>query len=281
MKTKIVISHFEGPRTAGYLSYNTLEMFYYGISLAFFKANEHYKNIEFIGNVDAWKLIEKLNLPWSKVHVLHPGIDYDETLLEHFWNYGKLVAMKIAEPPYIHIDTDVFLLKDCLPEFTDFLFQNPEHGVYQYDEVVDLVYNDTKFKSILPEYFYKNNNIENAYNCGVIGIGNKEVRDEWLDPLFVFLDKLKEVYVEHENIDYKAISWPIFIEQYSVYCYVKSSGVNVALLSNSMIDMYRAAEKLGYVHLLSNSKRLPRNEERIRARLLKEYPEQVKLISKL
>ena len=274
---KIIISHFEGPRKNSLLSYNTLKMFLSGVSLTFLTADKYYDNIEFVGDEEAWNIISKLELPWSNIKILQPDVDYNKKHLDNFWNYGKLIAMKLSTPPFIHIDTDVFLLKNCLPEFSDFLFQNAEDNSF-YKKHINKIYSNSDITNILPKYMFYNNEKYVAYNCGIVGIGNERLRDEWLEPIFKFIDLLDVKYIENND---NLINWPTFIEQYSVCCFAKQNNYNVQLLGNDYFYLENKAEAIGYVHLLGPSKRQKYIEEKLLNRLQKDFPHQSNLISKI
>lgn len=88
---------------------------------------EHYNNVELYTDSAGYQiLIELLNLPYTKVHVI-----FDDFMCpSHNWALAKIKTYSIQNKPFIHIDGDVYL-STPLPkgiESASLIAQNKEIG---------------------------------------------------------------------------------------------------------------------------------------------------------
>jgi hypothetical protein len=170
---KAIFSNWSKPQEDNeHAGYSSLEDFKIGISTAVLCAARFYE-CHFVGDAYLCNIIKQLNLPFKTIQ----EVDFAATAPEGLWNYSKLKACSMFEAPFVHLDNDVFLLKK-LPEFEDYLFQSLEsfnsHPWYHepIQNMRTLFVDPAIFR---PDY-------QEAYNCGIIGIGKNNLIKEWILP---------------------------------------------------------------------------------------------------
>jgi hypothetical protein len=238
---KAIFSNWSKPQEDNeHAGYSSLEDFKIGISTAVLCAARFYE-CHFVGDAYSCNIIKQLNLPFKTIQ----EVDFAATAPEGLWNYSKLKACSMFEAPFVHLDNDVFLLKK-LPEFEDYLFQSLESFTNHpwYDEPIQnmrrLFVDPAIFR---PDY-------QEAYNCGIIGIGKNKLIKEWILP------SLSLIETEQFKILYKArpAFYEIVVEQYTAVCAAKRHYRDVKfLLRNDFIQ--EDAVTHGFVHMISRSKR--------------------------
>jgi hypothetical protein len=76
-------------------------------------------------NTQGWKRLQDLNLEWDKVDVC---LDQYNNMTREHWPYIKMRSMFDEEPPFLHLDYDVFLETNILELIQDYkvVYQSPE-----------------------------------------------------------------------------------------------------------------------------------------------------------
>ena len=158
------------------------------------------------------------------------------------------------EAPFIHVDNDVFLLKK-LPDFEEYLFQNLEDFNTHpwYDEPIK------NMKALNVDESIFNPNHKQAYNCGIIGIGKDELINEWILPSLELVES-QAFKILHKE---KPMLYEIVVEQYTAYCCAKYHNRDVKLLLRNT-HIQEDAHKLGFIHMISKSKRNPIKMQKIK-----------------
>lgn len=170
---------------------------------------------------------------------------------EVFWAQGKFYAMQNEPLCSIHTDFDVFLKSDkCIDTLLE---------INNYDLIVQ----DTEFANG-PEYNNQKQTLlskcgintisDYAYNCGVIGFNNKELKEKYFNNYFCNKEKIRQALVD------KKISpacYDLNIEQ--EYLYKISKNYNTKTLLgiknwNKYNEYNQKAIDLGYQHLIGQSK---------------------------
>lgn len=249
---KAIFSNWHKPQHDNvHAGYNNLEDFKIGISTAILCASRFYE-CHFVGDPYSCDIVRELRLPIKSIQ----PVVFGKYAPDGLWNYSKLKACSMFEAPFVHIDNDVFLLKK-LPEFKDYLFQNVEDFKIHpwYYEPISLMKNLTINKSIFkPE-------IKAAYNCGIIGISNNNLKQEWIIPSLELIesDDFKNLYRQKGH----KILFEIIVEQFTAISSVRHYKRHVHfLLRHDHIQ--EDAKAKGYVHMISKSKRNPNRMEKIR-----------------
>jgi hypothetical protein len=95
--------------------------------LSFLLTRKNYPGIPIIlkTNTYGWNTIQDLNLSWDKVDICLD--EYNNIDKEH-WCYVKMRSMFNEEPPFLHLDYDVFLEKNILDDIKGYkvVYQSPE-----------------------------------------------------------------------------------------------------------------------------------------------------------
>ena len=162
----------------------------------------------------------------------------------------KFDVMKDMNLGDIHIDGDVFLLKDKIKDYLDFsdydvIVQCKETlknmGGYLWEE------STTAFKNCdYPKW--ANKVCRNMYNCGIVGINNPELKKIYFETYYDMLSQYSK-----KGIDLCSVP-DINIEQQFLYDLCKKNNYKVKCLLDEN-DLHGSAAKLGYSHLMGVSKR--------------------------
>lgn len=168
------------------------------------------------------------------------------------WAYGKFHALKDEPIGSIHIDGDVLLkrkglLKELDMTGYDFIVQNAEHagGLYLDTEDLMMKYGALEKNVLTTSY---------AYNCGVIGFNNSELKKKYLDFYFKHVEsivanrKLKTIMLKDK---YFCVDLPL--EQHSIANIGKSYKAKI-LLKNDINSINKVASDIGYHHLIGKEK---------------------------
>lgn len=246
----------------GFLS---IEDFLYTFSLSVNVAKNHFEEIELYTDNYGKELIEKLNLPLT----INTKLEYlNDIRLEHvYWGYAKLVAYADCNEPFIHIDNDVLLWNGIPSKFDDmdFVFQSIEtfNTNIRYKPLLDL-YNLFKIKPITV-----NPNQTYAYNCGIMVCRDLSIVKELRKLATLYLSK-ENYWVLQEEKDYHNF----FFEQYILTYLIDKKGSSVGLLfDNPDVSKCDFSGDYKYTHLWGNSKESSEIIERVKQRLLKDYPD--------
>jgi hypothetical protein len=260
MVDKAVYSFWSKPMNQNNVGFNSEEAFANCLKLSVFYSRKYFKQLEMVTDsygliiLKKWGISEyfdsiKLDFDW----VLN-GVSIQN------WALGKIWACKIQKEPFIHIDNDVILFKQLDEKIlnADCCFQNYEID-YEFYKNLLIEISDKSFK---PSYL----NINIALNCGIILFNkNFNLIDLWWEDALLCASNL--------NIDYINL----LFEQSYIYGLLINNNVNITVLTDfdeiSMKNNYISDEysnKIGYTHLISNSKRDIKNEEKIKKRLIKD-----------
>lgn len=252
-----IFSNWSKPQESNqHAGYANLEDFKIGISTAIQCAARFYE-CHFVGDAFSVEVVKELQLPLKSIQV----VNFEEKAPNGLWNYSKLKACSLFEAPFIHIDNDVFLLKK-LPEFKEYLFQNLED--FNTHPWYDQPINNMKALNVDESIF--NPTVREAYNCGIIGIGDNELIKEWINPVLELIESCDF----KEFIKSKPCFYEIVIEQFTATCSAQNFSRDVKfLLRNSHIQ--EDAKKNGYIHMISKSKRNASKMQKIRNFYLRNF----------
>ena len=121
-------------------------------------------------------------LPYDEVYIDLDAIPED---IKRFWAYGKLFATQREPLGSVHIDGDVFLRDRSLERLfrtdADLVTQSEEGGEWRTDYTYELsqaAINIEQLPNNVGLYYPL------SYNCGVVQLNNKELKDRYLDTYF-------------------------------------------------------------------------------------------------
>ena len=162
-------------------------MLYFGTSLAYIKSF----NMPIVLYTDSKGKEVFKDFPYDEIYTTLDNIPED--INPKFYAYGKFLAMQQEDLGSVHIDGDVFikskeLAEDILNFKSDLIVQSLETTYY-----VNKYYRKYDFngcKDIVEQYVPLSTSC--AYNCGVVGINNQELKDKYFKSYLDLVSKLKE-----------------------------------------------------------------------------------------
>jgi hypothetical protein len=233
-------------------------------------------------------LIEKLKLPYTRVHVVFDRLKWVNPQL---WAAGKLYAYNLQDSPFIHIDSDVYIWKkfsDRL-EHADLIAQNTEVNFSFYQELFQTICIEN-FKIPLSVWrSYLNEGAINAYNAGIIGGRKHSFFKLYCQEVFHFLKQNR-----HKLHLIPIGKFNAFYEQHMYYCISKRSEIKVEnyLETHDKNEINRILKGVGllkstpshatFVHLFGeDSKKNIIICLELEDKLLEMYPEWLKKVNQI
>jgi len=237
------------------------------LALSLEYSKKQFETVELVTNKAGYELlIKKYDLPFDTVKFFPTEFD---TLNPDFWAYAKIYAYSIQEEPFIHIDNDVIVFNKIPQEKLEapLLFQNKEyfkeHTGYTrlIDEALTFPKLDFSLFKNLPQF---------AYNCGVVGCNSLEFIVEWKKIVdeYLFNPRNKNTW---DGIKDKHSHNHLYEQFFSSSLISRDNIKAQTLLADDFyVSTYR--DKVGLVHLWGASKRDLDTMERVKQRLLHEFP---------
>jgi hypothetical protein len=229
-------------------------------TLSILYAHLWYENIEFYVDNKTYQYVNHLPI---KVFLMNFR---DNSV----WVDAKMQVIEEQYAPFIHVDGDVFLTKP-MPAFSrfqsDLLFERKECSfITNYKKQV--IFFDQYFDGIITHW---NPEIEYSYNCGVFGINDISIKDDFIKNYKL----MKSIYIDNKvEFDYYCPDYEpcIVIEQYNMTLLAEKRGTipTFILNENDYALQNIEAEKLGYIHYFGKSKYL--NSDKIEKRLKLAFP---------
>lgn len=195
------------------------------------------------------------HLPYNQIYTTLDKIPSNIPTM--IWAYGKFQALKEEPLGSIHIDGDVLLTNKKLLEAlefnnTDLIIQNIE-GCYTY--MMDQI----QFFQYCPTHFLSTNF---AYNCGIIGINNSKLKQQYLDFYFQYANKLANNTAFRKKVaNDKNLCPDLVLEQWALATLAKPYKVKKLLCGSNTIQWHDKrsnvmsdAAYLGYIHLIGKDK---------------------------
>lgn len=219
-------------------------------------------------------LIEKLQLPYTKVHVV-----LDELNIYHgsLWALPKIKTYSLQKEPFLHIDGDVFIWK----KFPEQLLK--QKLITQNLEITTKYYGKM-WKEISPHLQYTPKEMSNyisgishfACNMGIVGGKDLEFFDHYTQKSFEFVERNKSVWHKINGFNFN-----IFFEQVLFYECAKEREKKVSHLfqevskDNEYVGLasFEAIPEKWYLHLLGFYKKDFHTCKQLENYVLKHYPE--------
>ena len=170
---------------------------------------EHYDEIALYTDKQGYEvLIEKLNLPYTEVHVV-----YDDNLcLPQHWAYAKIKTYSLQTKPFLHVDGDVYISSRFSDRIlnSSLVVQNKEICTNYYRNMVKNMFSNTglRFPNRISEQI--KTGFIMSYNMGIFGGSDLPFIQKYCEEAFEFLktNHLNDVNYEQSKSDYN-----IFFEQ--------------------------------------------------------------------
>lgn len=268
MIQRAVYSLWTKPMNDTYVGFNSEKALMECFALSLHFSKKWFKEVHLVTDKKGKKLIDKYGLKFTNV-----STELEEALADvdkKNWALGKIYACKIQDKPFIHIDNDVILFKRLPDTFLsrDAAFQNTEaHTSHQF--YGDMISFDKKNYNDPPIWYtFPSNEEGQSFNCGVIAFNKIELVQEWWNEAIKYVEYLKNIG-GYRDVKYDLSS--VMFEQHFVACMCKYHGLNIGMLtdyhepSKSNYDYIddELAEKLGYTHLIAQSKRKKEVEDKV------------------
>jgi hypothetical protein len=227
-------------------------------------------------------LIEKLQLPYTKVHVVLDELNHYH---KDLWAVAKIRTFQLQTTPFIHVDGDVFVWESLIDKFnnSNLVTQNLEITTNYYREKWSAIYPNLKFMPTeMQNFHHGKSNL--ACNMGIIGGVNLDFFKSFTEKSIDFLDKNN---IEWSN--YNALNFNIFFEQVLFYELANQTNQKIDFLFpdapkdneyRGFGDFYLVPNKT-YLHLLGTYKRNPSVCKSMEVYTLKNYPESYSRLTKL
>ncbi len=220
-------------------------------------------------------LIKQLHLPYTDTIVC---LDELNCYNSNLWALAKIKTYSIMNEPFIHVDADVFTwdkFSDSLVNY-DLIAQNIETATAYYRDMWESIRPAINYMPT-PMIRYDQNIDNKAYNMGIFGGSDIAFIKEYCKASFDFVDKnIKEIN------DIKNVNFNIFFEQVLCYELASLKNKNVGTYINEDIgdnkyinfaNFEDVPHKRTYLHLLGDYKRHPFVCNRMKAYVIKFYPE--------
>ena len=274
---KIIQSFWSGQNkeikdNRGWLSY---EYHWLGWILSCNQLRKFYDEVELYTDSFGFEiLIEKLQLPYTKVHVV---LDEMDAYPKDLWAIAKLKTYQLQDEPFIHVDGDVFIWDKFPNDFVsgNLIAQNLENTTDYYREMWNKIAPHLDF--IPDEILNYHNGFSNlGCNMGIIGGNDVVFFQEYTKKSFEFINKNKETWNE-----FNLFNFNIFFEQQLFYEMAHLQHKQISYLfgevwgDNSYLgfgNFQDIPHKRFYLHLLGNFKRRLNICKFLETYVIRDYP---------
>jgi hypothetical protein len=251
-------------------------------------ARRHYaRSVLITDTAGARMLVDGIGLAFDEVDTTLDAIaDADPS----WWALGKLYAYRAQTEPFVHIDNDVFLFK-ALPqelESAPVFAQNAEHFVpgqsFYRPEAVESALSVASHAWLPPEWLWYRQNGANSRGecCGVLGGSHVDFIRHYAAQAIRMIDEpgnrraleaLPDKLVHTCLLEQYLLA--ACIEYYRAHAGSPFDDVAIRYLFSSIEEAFSSetAARLGYTHLIADSKHDLAVMARLEARVARDYPD--------
>lgn len=275
---KIIQSFWTGDRDALHSSYGWLTPMDHYLSwiLSCNQLRKQYDQVCLVTDQQGYEiLVEGLSLPYTEVKICLDTLNgYNPNL----WALAKIKAYSIQKEPFVHVDGDVFVWEpiDNSLKDKDIIVQNREITSDYYRKMWNAIRPNLKNIPTLMMPF--DQNISNgAFNMGIFGGNDIGFIKDYCKESFGFVDNNINGVNTLEDVNFN-----IFFEQVLLHEIAIEKHKNVATYINEDIgdnqylnfgNFDEVPDKRKYLHLLGSYKKQQIVSLKMRAYVLKHYPE--------
>lgn len=228
-------------------------------------------------------LIEKLQLPYAKVHVVLDELNHYH---KDLWAIPKIKAYSLQQAPFLHVDGDVFIWEPFPEKLMQagLITQNLESTTLYYKNMWDEIKPKLQYiPTEMDKYVYGINN--SACNMGIIGGHDIDFFQTYTTTAFEFVNRNKDVW---HNIN--GFNFNIFYEQLLFHEQAMIQQREVAFLIDGITednnyvgfgDFDKVPKQKTYLHLLGVYKTNRRVSKMLEAYVMKAYPQFVERLAQL
>jgi len=229
-------------------------------------------------------LINKLQLPYTKVHVVLDELNsYDVNL----WALAKIKTYSLFNESFLHVDGDVFIWKafDKNLLSKDLITQNIETTTEYYREMWNNIYQHLNYLPYPMESYHKELS-NKSYNMGIFGGNDIEFIRKYTAESFHFVETNNESAVKTNMYNFN-----MFFEQVLFYEMTKLENKKVSCLINKDIkdngydndfaNFDEVPNYRTYLHILGYLKRIQLVCIKLEIYVQKYYPEYYERVENL
>ena len=282
---KIVQSFWSGSNSALTNNYGWYSYKHHWMSwiLSCLQLIKYHKEVELYTDAYGYEiLIKKLQLPYTKVHVVLDELNHFN---KNLWAIAKVRTFQLQSEPFLHVDGDVFVWESLTDRFenSNLICQNLEITTEYYRKGWEFIHSQFEFLPVeLIEYHDGTSNF--ACNMGIIGGNNLNFFKHFTHKSLEFAIKNSTCIIGLENINFN-----IFFEQVLFYAMAKIDNQHIDFYFDKVSFDYEYKgfgefEKVPnkkYLHLLGDYKRNSTVCKAMEIYLMKYYPENFSMLSKL
>ncbi|HOR40380.1 MAG TPA: hypothetical protein PLJ82_02335 [Paludibacteraceae bacterium] len=248
-------------------------------ALSCLNAKKIYGNIELYTDTVGKKiLIDKLNLPYDRVHLVFDNNDFMDSLPNELWAISKIYTYSLQNEPFIHVDGD-FILWENLDFQKDITCQNLELNFDLYKDIYNALLkkmnqlSECEFiRCLKDDFLYK------ATNMGVFGGYNISHITQYANNVINFVKS------NINNIDLillDSIDVNCFLEQYYLYYFCEKENISINTIHPEMYDdqflnktafYFFPSDKMSFNHFLGNNKKNELINDYVKRKLNELYP---------
>jgi hypothetical protein len=256
---KIIQSFWTGQQesTQSTFGWQTPEHHWLGWILSVNQLSKYY-DVELYTDAVGYKyLIEALELPYTKVHVVLDELNHYQSNL---WALSKIKTYSLQKESFLHVDGDVFIWEP-FPENLlkqKLITQNLEVTTEYYQEMWSMIAPNLSY---LPDemLLYHNGEEQFACNMGIVGGTDLDFFQRYTKHSFEFVDKNRDNIPKDFMVNFN-----VFFEQVLFYLMAKQNNIQPSFLINEVSedngykgfgDFFKVPHKKTYLHLLGHYKR--------------------------
>jgi hypothetical protein len=282
---KIVQSFWSGNQKEFTNSYGWFSYKYNWMSwiLSCHQLVKHHKDVELYTDEFGYEiLIKKLQLPYTKVHVVLDELNHYH---KDLWAIAKIKTFQLQKEPFLHVDGDVFVWESLTEKFKDsnLVTQNLEITTHYYEVGWDIIYPKLTF---IPDELkdYHNNRNNYACNMGIFGGTNLKFIQEFTRKSTEFVDQNKLNFDEINILNFN-----IFFEQLFFHGFATQKKEKIDFLFNEIpkdneykgFGDFDKVPNRTYLHLLGEYKRNATVCKFMEVYIMKYYPESYSKLSQI
>jgi hypothetical protein len=190
------------------------------------------------------------HIPYDDI-ILIEDDEYLDIIKYNFWSGTKLVACNKHKNPYLHLDTDLFLIENVLADkiSSNFLVLHSEPWLKNYLKLD---------QELCQKIFNLDVTTTNSYNCGIFG-GQQwnqinSIISNVLGKTTVFAEQIQNIVAKHLNTPDKNWITSVFLEQIITVNLIKDDLKTISTIINTdkckeYMNVYEILQNNNIIHL--------------------------------